>query len=180
MVASVVAIPEDWRKEAVCAELDPDAWFPDSGEGEEAKRVCLEQCPVRRPCGLAAVKTGDRWGIAAGFDLCDPDQRAELRKYLGLHADAPHVLTCTECTAEFESRRIETLCPGCRDRVDVSPVHARVRALRSVMSAGDIAAAAAVSISTVHVLSKPECRWRTILQDKAERILAVPMPEVEG
>ena len=38
----------DWREYALCAQTDPEAFFPDRGDsGEQAKRVCAD-CQRRR------------------------------------------------------------------------------------------------------------------------------------
>jgi WhiB family transcriptional regulator, redox-sensing transcriptional regulator len=42
--------PEPWVDEAVCAQTDPEAFFPEKGESAlPALRVC-SACPVREPC----------------------------------------------------------------------------------------------------------------------------------
>ena len=44
--------PEDggWRLDALCAETDPESFFPEKGGStREAKRVCVG-CPVRMQC----------------------------------------------------------------------------------------------------------------------------------
>jgi hypothetical protein len=47
--ATTLAIPGRWAKRALCAQADPDAWFPGKGHHELtqlAKRICA-RCPVR-------------------------------------------------------------------------------------------------------------------------------------
>ncbi|MEV6081742.1 WhiB family transcriptional regulator [Streptomyces sp. NPDC052069] len=41
----------DWMADAVCAQTDPDLWFPEGSgnQGIAAKRICTA-CPVRRQC----------------------------------------------------------------------------------------------------------------------------------
>ena len=55
-----------WRRQALCASVDPDAWFPDKGVGVDARvlRLCAE-CPVRRFC-LATALLGHDLGVWAG------------------------------------------------------------------------------------------------------------------
>lgn len=53
---------------ALCAQADPDLWFPgEGGNGEAAKRIC-RACPVRAAC---LADTLDRphstRGIVAGY-----------------------------------------------------------------------------------------------------------------
>lgn len=39
-----------WMDEALCAQVDPDLWFPEAGRGyREAKQVCAT-CPVQPQC----------------------------------------------------------------------------------------------------------------------------------
>lgn len=41
---------EDWRERALCAQTDPNSFFPDKGGStREPKKVCLF-CPVRTEC----------------------------------------------------------------------------------------------------------------------------------
>lgn len=49
-------VPE-WTTEAVCAQTDPDEFFPEKGEAgrtKSAKQICLS-CPVRALCLEAAM-----------------------------------------------------------------------------------------------------------------------------
>ena len=43
--------PWNWRDDALCADADPEAWFPeeDNGAPTEARRICA-MCPVRAEC----------------------------------------------------------------------------------------------------------------------------------
>jgi WhiB family redox-sensing transcriptional regulator len=57
---------EPWMDEAICAQTDPDAFFPDKGGStKEAKRTCLG-CPVRQTCLDYALTNNERWGIWGG------------------------------------------------------------------------------------------------------------------
>jgi hypothetical protein len=55
-----------WRRHALCASVDPDAWFPEHGVGADTRvlRLCAE-CPVRRSC-LATALLGHDLGVWAG------------------------------------------------------------------------------------------------------------------
>lgn len=57
--------PEPWVAEALCAETDPDAFFPEKGGStQEAKRICAA-CDVAVQCLDYALRTGqehDIWG----------------------------------------------------------------------------------------------------------------------
>jgi WhiB family redox-sensing transcriptional regulator len=56
-----------WRDLALCAETDPEAFFPDRGEpSQPAKRVC-RRCEVRAECLQYALDHGERFGIWGGL-----------------------------------------------------------------------------------------------------------------
>lgn len=61
--------PERWMEQALCAQSDADAWFPDWGDqptAERAKRICAT-CPVITSCLEYALRTKQREGIWAGY-----------------------------------------------------------------------------------------------------------------
>lgn len=58
---------EAWRDDAVCAQIDPERWFPDKGGStREAKKVCLS-CPVRLECLQYALDRDERFGVWGGL-----------------------------------------------------------------------------------------------------------------
>ena len=59
--------PRRWRDLALCAETDPEVFFPDKGQtGRDAKRICAA-CPVTKPCLEFALAHGITWGIWGGL-----------------------------------------------------------------------------------------------------------------
>ena len=61
------AAEETWRLEALCAETDPEAFFPEKGGStREAKRVCTG-CAVRAECLEFALASDERFGIWGGL-----------------------------------------------------------------------------------------------------------------
>lgn len=54
-----------WQDEALCAQTDPDMFYPETtGDALHARRVCIV-CPVRQKCletGLANAETYGVWG----------------------------------------------------------------------------------------------------------------------
>ena len=64
----VIAMTEEgWRVEALCAETDPEAFFPEKGGStREAKRVCTG-CAVRAECLEFALTNDERFGIWGGL-----------------------------------------------------------------------------------------------------------------
>ena len=63
-----VSADEDaWRLDALCAETDPEAFFPEKGGStREAKRVCTG-CTVRAQCLEFALTKDERFGIWGGL-----------------------------------------------------------------------------------------------------------------
>jgi WhiB family transcriptional regulator, redox-sensing transcriptional regulator len=58
---------EGWRADALCAETDPEAFFPEKGGStREAKRVCTG-CTVRAECLEFALSNDERFGIWGGL-----------------------------------------------------------------------------------------------------------------
>ncbi|MFT8649590.1 MAG: WhiB family transcriptional regulator [Bifidobacterium psychraerophilum] len=56
-----------WQHEALCAQTDPEAFFPDKGGStREAKKVCA-RCEVREQCLQWAVDHDERFGIWGGM-----------------------------------------------------------------------------------------------------------------
>ena len=58
---------ETWRLDALCAETDQEAFFPEKGGStREAKRVC-SGCDVRAECLESALANDERFGIWGGL-----------------------------------------------------------------------------------------------------------------
>ena len=56
-----------WQEEALCAQTDPEAFFPEKGGStREAKRVCTG-CTVRAECLEFALANDERFGIWGGL-----------------------------------------------------------------------------------------------------------------
>ena len=83
-MAMAMTIPGAWAEQALCAQADPDAWFPTKGQHAIAKtatRIC-RQCPVRVQCLDYARSGADTWGgIATGiWGGTTPHERDRLRQ----------------------------------------------------------------------------------------------------
>jgi WhiB family transcriptional regulator, redox-sensing transcriptional regulator len=56
-----------WQERALCAQTDPEAFFPEKGGStREAKRVCTG-CDVRAECLEYALEHDERFGIWGGL-----------------------------------------------------------------------------------------------------------------
>ena len=68
---------QSWQEQALCAETDPEAFFPEKGGStREAKRVCLT-CDVRGDCLEYALHNDERFGIWGGLS---ERERRKLKK----------------------------------------------------------------------------------------------------
>ena len=57
----------EWQARALCAQTDPEAFFPEKGGStREAKRVCMS-CEVRVQCLDYALENDERFGIWGGL-----------------------------------------------------------------------------------------------------------------
>jgi WhiB family transcriptional regulator, redox-sensing transcriptional regulator len=57
----------DWQDKALCAQVDPEIFFPEKGGSvRDPKRVCA-RCEVRPECLDYALDTGQQFGIWGGL-----------------------------------------------------------------------------------------------------------------
>lgn len=74
------AVEQDWQEQALCAQTDPEAFFPEKGGStREAKRIC-QACGVRDECLEFALEHDERFGIWGGLS---ERERRRLKKRLG-------------------------------------------------------------------------------------------------
>jgi len=58
---------DQWQDRALCAQTDPEAFFPEKGGStREAKRIC-QGCEVRSECLDYALAHDERFGIWGGL-----------------------------------------------------------------------------------------------------------------
>lgn len=61
------ATNEQWQERALCAQTDPEAFFPEKGGStREAKKIC-QRCSVRSECLEYALAHDERFGIWGGL-----------------------------------------------------------------------------------------------------------------
>jgi WhiB family redox-sensing transcriptional regulator len=61
------SVEAQWQDRALCAQTDPEAFFPEKGGStREAKRICLG-CEVRDECLEYALANDERFGIWGGL-----------------------------------------------------------------------------------------------------------------
>jgi WhiB family redox-sensing transcriptional regulator len=81
VVSRDVAVEENelaWQDRALCAQTDPEAFFPEKGGStRDAKRVCVG-CDVRSECLDYALANDERFGIWGG--LSERERRKVKRR----------------------------------------------------------------------------------------------------
>lgn len=107
---------EDWRDQALCAQVGADCWFPEKGESAgDAKKICLA-CEVREQCLQYALANDERWGVWGG--LSERERRRIKREPLGLpplRLPPTRGAKCgTESGTRSHSRRGEESCDACK------------------------------------------------------------------
>ena len=71
---------QDWQERALCAETDPEAFFPEKGGStREAKKICAS-CDVRSECLDYALAHDERFGIWGGLS---ERERRRLKRRAG-------------------------------------------------------------------------------------------------
>lgn len=56
-----------WQADALCAQTDPEAFYPEKGEStREAKQICAS-CEVRAECLTYALDNNERYGVWGGL-----------------------------------------------------------------------------------------------------------------
>lgn len=66
-----------WRQAAICAQTDPEAFFPEVGKSPRAAQQVCMACPVRTDCLTEALENNERHGIWGGTT---ETQRRRLRQ----------------------------------------------------------------------------------------------------
>ena len=89
---SLFFVDQPWAADGLCAQTDPDAFFPDlGGSVKQAKKVCA-QCDVRAECLDWALSTNERFGVWGG--------KSERER----RALTPHNTPCPYCDKAFYSQ----------------------------------------------------------------------------
>jgi WhiB family redox-sensing transcriptional regulator len=73
------AAPEDldWRGLALCAEVDPELWFPRKGEPSAPAKLLCGRCDVRAECLEYALEMNEQFGVWGGLST---KERMALRR----------------------------------------------------------------------------------------------------
>jgi WhiB family redox-sensing transcriptional regulator len=79
VLAQLFGLPEEasWQERSLCAQTDPEAFFPEKGGStREAKKICTG-CEVRTECLEYALEHDERFGIWGGLS---ERERRRLKK----------------------------------------------------------------------------------------------------
>lgn len=72
--------PPEWMLSGLCAQTDPEAFFPEKGcSPEPAKRVC-KACPVRARCLAYAIDHDMPYGVWGGKSTAERQAIAERQR----------------------------------------------------------------------------------------------------
>jgi WhiB family redox-sensing transcriptional regulator len=104
-----------WKADALCAQTDPEAFFPEKGGStREAKRICIG-CPVREECLDYALEHDERFGIWGG--LSERERRALKRGDRGpeVNITRTNARPCRGCGETITSADTTNYCStACR------------------------------------------------------------------
>ena len=74
------AAEQEWQEQALCAQTDPEAFFPEKGGStREAKRIC-QACAVRDECFEYSLLNDERFCIWGGLS---ERERRRLKRDIG-------------------------------------------------------------------------------------------------
>lgn len=103
VVLPAAAAPEDldWRGSALCAEVDPELWFPRKGEPSAPAKLLCGRCDVRAECLEYALEMNEQFGVWGGLST---KERMTLRRRQRLR----HALRRAGASLPYELDK-----PGC-------------------------------------------------------------------
>jgi WhiB family transcriptional regulator, redox-sensing transcriptional regulator len=68
---------QPWQASALCAQTDPEAFYPEKGDQAKTAKMICAQCPVKSECLEYSLARDERFGIWGGLSERD---RREIRK----------------------------------------------------------------------------------------------------
>jgi|HigsolmetaAR206D_1030411.scaffolds.fasta_scaffold16227_2 WhiB family redox-sensing transcriptional regulator len=85
---SAVPVGADWEESALCRQVDPEMFFPESGEDPVAAKEVCRRCSVRLLCLQTALVRRERFGVWGGLSAVE---RRRLLHDLDLDDDSDDV-----------------------------------------------------------------------------------------
>ena len=117
----IMANPADeelsWRERALCAQTDPESFFPEKGGStREAKRVCIS-CEVKDDCLEYALDNDERFGIWGGLS---ERERRRLKRLGSVPSAAKQIAQARTVASIVEDDDADEVPDD--DNADVEPV----------------------------------------------------------
>lgn len=72
--------PEGWEADALCAQTDPEAFFPEKGGSTKAGKEICAMCEVTAKCLTYALEHDERFGIWGGLSERERRQMRNSRQ----------------------------------------------------------------------------------------------------
>lgn len=72
--------PRRWQDSALCAQTDPDMWFPEKGGSTRAAKAICASCPVRAECLDYALEHEDIGAHGIWGGLSEVERRGLKRQ----------------------------------------------------------------------------------------------------
>ncbi|MGW8565688.1 WhiB family transcriptional regulator [Isoptericola sp. NPDC055881] len=66
VVTPVATLTAEQTEMALCAQADPEAWFPEKGGSTRTAKAVCAHCPIREACLEVALANGYREGVWGG------------------------------------------------------------------------------------------------------------------
>lgn len=74
---------DGWQASALCAQTDPESFFPEKGGSTRSAKDVCRACDVRTACLQAALDNDERWGVWGGLS---ERERRKIRQSEGVGA----------------------------------------------------------------------------------------------
>jgi len=128
-----IIAPPAWTTDALCAQVDPDLFYPETGApNRDAKRVCAG-CEVRVECLAYALAHRERHGVWGGTTERErrrlrrgpvtpaPDRRTGVIRQLATTLTDPEIAVRLGCSARTVLRiRVAAEIPPARNRLSAA------------------------------------------------------------
>lgn len=75
--ALVLPVPPEWVADGLCAQTDPELFFPEKGASTRSARSVCAACPVRAACLEYALTNNELVGVWGGTSV---QERIALRR----------------------------------------------------------------------------------------------------
>ena len=125
--ASTAAVgPDEWKLAGLCAQTDPEAFFPEKGGSTREARAVCGACPVAAECLEYALAHDERFGIWGGTS---ERERQRLRRGEPVRSRAPRNPhpTAAHLSAKEPCGCGQVSCSGLVGRSTRNAHHARLR-----------------------------------------------------